>query len=87
MTTEIYDKALKYNIPYIYLPKKENKKIYFNKLSNILESFDLDFIFAVGYFSIFPKSFCQKFEGKLLNIHPSLLPEYRGCFNEDIHKK
>jgi len=87
VTTEIYDKALKYNIPYICLPKKENKKIYFNKVSNILESFDLDFIFAVGYFSIFPKSFCQKFNGKLLNIHPSLLPEYRGCFNEDIHKR
>jgi len=85
--TELMDKAMKYNIPYIYLPSVGSRKVYFNKLSNILETFDLDFIFSVGYSKIFPKTFCNKFDGKLLNIHPSLLPEYRGLFDKDIHKK
>ena len=44
-----------------------------NKLSNILETFDVDIIFSVGFKNIFPESFCQKFEGKLLNIHPLCL--------------
>lgn len=85
--TEIYEKAMKYDIPYMYLPISKDKKQYFGKMANILETYDLDFIFAVGYSSIFPPEFCQKFQGKLLNIHPSLLPNYRGYFNLDLHKK
>jgi len=85
--TEIFDKAKGYNIPYLYLPNTKNKKTYFNKLSNILDSFDLDITFAVGFKGIFPGSFCRKFEGKLLNIHPSLLPDYSGFFDEDVHIK
>jgi len=85
--TEIQSKAVKYDIPYVYLPVKKDRKQYFSKLANILEVYDLDFIFAVGYSSIFPPEFCQKFEGKLLNIHPSLLPNYKGFFNTNLHKK
>jgi len=85
--TEIQDKAVKYDIPYVYLPVRKDRKQYFSKLANILEVYDLDFIFAVGYSSIFPPEFCQKFQGKLLNIHPSLLPNYKGFFNINLHKK
>ena len=85
--TEIQDKAVKYDVPYVYLPVRKDRKQYFSKLANILEVYDLDFIFAVGYSSIFPPEFCQKFQGKLLNIHPSLLPNYKGFFNTNLHKK
>lgn len=85
--TEILTKGMEWNIPYIYLPKIKGDKTYYTKMSNILESFDLDYIFCVGYSRIFSNDFCKKFEGKLLNIHPSLLPDYAGYFNEEIHKK
>jgi phosphoribosylformylglycinamidine cyclo-ligase len=85
--TEIIDKAKKYKIPYFCFLFEKSKEEYFHKLSNIFETFDLDFIFCVGFKRIIPNSFCKKFEGRLLNIHPSLLPEYKGLFNESIHKK
>lgn len=85
--TEILDKAKKYNIPHIYLPDLNDKKLYFNKLANIIESFDVDLIFCIGFKKIFSKEFCKKFEGKLLNIHPSLLPYYAGYYDEQIHEK
>ena len=85
--TEIIDKAKKHKIPYFCFLFNESKEEYFHKLSNIFETFDLDFIFCVGFKRIIPNSFCKKFEGKLLNIHPSLLPEYKGLFNESIHKR
>ncbi|EKU25519.1 5'-phosphoribosylglycinamide transformylase [Xanthomonas translucens pv. graminis ART-Xtg29] len=37
-----------------------------------------DWIVCAGYMRILGASFVQRFAGRLLNIHPSLLPKYRG---------
>lgn len=37
-----------------------------------------DWILLAGYMRILTPSFCQRFAGRLLNIHPSLLPQYPG---------
>ena len=38
----------------------------------------------VGFMKILSKRFINKFEGKIVNIHPSLLPKYKGLHT---HKK
>lgn len=75
-------KILENNVPIIYLPK-----IDYNILINILESFEIDIIFAVGFMEIIPKHFCDYYQGKLFNIHPSLLPDYGKMFSDNIHQK
>lgn len=37
-----------------------------------------DWIVCAGYMRILGEAFVQRFRGRLLNIHPSLLPKYRG---------
>jgi phosphoribosylglycinamide formyltransferase-1 len=37
-----------------------------------------DWIFCAGYMRILGEAFVRRFEGRLLNIHPSLLPRYKG---------
>ena len=37
-----------------------------------------DWIVCVGYMRILGEAFVQRFAGRLLNIHPSLLPQYKG---------
>jgi phosphoribosylglycinamide formyltransferase-1 len=37
-----------------------------------------DWVVCAGYMRILGEAFVQRFRGRLLNIHPSLLPKYRG---------
>ena len=68
--------AKKYNIPYIFinskLPNSENK-ILLN-----LKRYNISFICLAGYMKIISKKIIKIFQGKILNIHPSLLPKYKG---------
>nr|XP_033805659.1 trifunctional purine biosynthetic protein adenosine-3-like [Geotrypetes seraphini] len=47
-------------------------------IHTILEDFSIDFICLVGFKRILSSSFIQKWKGKILNVHPSLLPSFRG---------
>ena len=83
----ILKKGNEKNIASIFLPTFKNKEKYYNILANILNNFDLDLVFAVGFMNIFPPSFCYQFKGKLYNIHPSLLPDHKGLCGMKVHKK
>ena len=68
-----------------------NKKIFnFNntKIDSLLLEFirkkDIKFICLAGFMRILSKKFLKNFNGKIINIHPSLLPKYKGL---NTHKK
>ena len=48
------------------------------KVINELKKSDIHFICLAGFMKILSKSFIKNFKGKILNIHPSLLPKYKG---------
>lgn len=47
-------------------------------IADELDKFDVDLIVLAGYMKILTSEFIQRFEGKIINIHPSLLPKYPG---------
>jgi phosphoribosylglycinamide formyltransferase-1 len=47
-------------------------------LQNTLLKKGIELIFLAGFMKILPKSFIKNWEGRLFNLHPSLLPKYRG---------
>ena len=49
-----------------------------NRILNDLKKRKVKLICLAGFMKILSKNFIKKFNGKILNIHPSLLPKYKG---------
>ena len=44
----------------------------------IFNAYEVDLIVMAGWMRIVTKKFCNAFAGKVINLHPSLLPKYKG---------
>ena len=74
-------KGLKFSKLYKIKKKVYNydkKKISEKRILKDLKSNNIKLICLAGFMKILSKDFIRKFKGKILNIHPSLLPKYKG---------
>ena len=79
--------AKKFGIPYIIF---ENKKVLAEyKVLKILKYYKISLVLLAGYMKILSKRFIKIFGKPIINIHPSLLPKYKGLntFQKIIEKK
>ena len=58
--------------------KFKRKKLDEAHILNTLRKKKIKLICLAGFMKILSKNFIKKFNGKILNIHPSLLPKYKG---------
>ncbi|WP_254474110.1 phosphoribosylglycinamide formyltransferase [Bartonella sp. B1098] len=74
------EKAQNHNLPIhivdrkIYKTKEEHEEDIFM----ILDQYKPDFICFAGYMRLISSHFVKRYEGRILNIHPSLLPSFKG---------
>ena len=55
-----------------------------NQIITIIDELDIGLIILAGYMRILSSDFINRFDGKILNIHPSLLPKFPGL---NTHRK
>ncbi len=75
--------AKKYKIQkkiYNFKIKKSTEK----KILILMKKKKIDLICLAGFMKILSKNFIRKFKKKIINIHPSLLPKYKGL---DTHQR
>lgn len=56
----------------------ESRQVYDEELTELVHSFQPDLVILAGFMRILSPVFVNTFAGRLLNIHPSLLPKYKG---------
>ena len=80
------ERATKANIDNFFVDhtKFKTREEFDQELIKILEEYDPDLIVLAGFMRILSELFVDKYIGKLINIHPSLLPKYPGL---ETHKK
>ena len=75
--------AKKKGIKSYYIDLTKSKKLG-NKVLNILNKNNIKLVCLAGFMKILPKYFIKLYKGKIINIHPSLLPKYKGL---NTHKR
>lgn len=80
------ERARKHDIEAIYISPKEGA--YDHRLLTLLQEKQVDLIVLAGYLKIISPAMIQAFPGKIINIHPSLLPKYggQGYYGIHVHK-
>jgi len=65
-----------YNIPLLIIDTK--KRNYENKILIALKKNKISFVCLAGYMKIVSEKIINNFKNKIINIHPSLLPKFKG---------
>lgn len=74
------ERARKARIPSFVFQAKEypSKADYEKEISFLLKERNVDFIVLAGYMRLIGPTLLKEFEGRIVNIHPSLLPDFPG---------
>lgn len=84
------ERAKKYGIPQAAVIPKDYKtrEEYEDELIRILTSYKVDAVILAGYIRVLSPHFVRAFQGKIMNIHPSLIPSFcgEGFYGEKVHK-
>jgi len=68
------------NIPFYYLPvEKENKTEQEKEIKKIIYENEVQLIVLARYMQVLSENFTKEFEGKIINIHHSFLPSFKGA--------
>ena len=80
------------NIPFEHFSRKkypvESDLEYGDILKCILEKYGIDFIVLAGYMKLIPVNVINRYENRIINIHPALLPAFggEGMYGINVHK-
>ncbi|OAM75727.1 phosphoribosylglycinamide formyltransferase [Devosia elaeis] len=64
--------------------KFPSRDMFEDTMTQVLESWETDLICLAGFMRILGEDFVHRWQGRMINIHPSLLPAYRGL---DTHER
>lgn len=77
---KVIERAKKAGIPsFVFHPKEyQNKSHFETEILQQLKNFEVDLIVLAGYMRLIGPTLLNEYEGKIINIHPSLLPSFPG---------
>jgi phosphoribosylglycinamide formyltransferase-1 len=84
---QILERAAKYGVPALHVdPTGLKRAEYDEKVSSALHEAGVELVLMIGYMRIVSAAFVEAWRGRLLNVHPSLLPAFGGMMNMSVHE-
>jgi len=81
------EKARTHGIDDIFINSKDKEREDFDKeVAAELDKRGVELILLIGYMRFLSPWFVHKYENKVMNVHPSLLPAFAGGMDLDVHK-
>lgn len=82
----VLERAAKLGVPsYVF-----DRQLFYesNKVHDILKDIGIDFIVLAGFLWLIPENLLRSWTGRIINIHPALLPKYggKGMYGDRVHK-
>ena len=87
-TAAVVQKARNLDVPAVVLTRDELTAAHPEGLFGILERYGIETIILAGYLLKMPESVTERYSGKIINIHPALLPKFggKGMYGMNVHK-
>ena len=83
----ILEKAKNAEIPSFFIDhKNKDRTIFDSEIEKILLEKNVDLVLLIGFMRILSSDFVERWGGRVINVHPSLLPKHAGGMNNDVHK-
>lgn len=83
----ILERARQYGVPAVFLSPAGLKRAEYDVLvTEALEQAGAELVLLIGYMRIVSAGFVEHWRGRLLNVHPSLLPAFGGLMNKSVHE-
>ena len=78
------ERARENGIAAAFLPRKS----FAEKLEPLMREYDVDMIVLAGFLCILPEEFTRLYEGRMINIHPALIPSFcgEGMYGLHVHE-
>ncbi len=78
------ERAKKHNIKYLFINPKEfaAKDVFFRRIADELKAKGVELVILAGFMRIVRKPLIDAFPGRIMNIHPALLPAFPGLHGQ-----
>ncbi len=84
----ILERAANHSIENVFISHKSRSREDFDReMTAALKKQHVDLILLIGFMRILSAEFCREWAGKVLNVHPSLLPKYAGGMDTNVHEE
>ena len=82
----IIERARRHKIEYAVIESKgKEREAFGHEVSSLLRGKEIGLILLIGYMRILSDGFIADWKGKMLNVHPSLLPKFAGGMDMQVH--
>ena len=83
------ERAAKANIKSVVVLKNEGQDVFEEKIVHILEENNIGLIVLAGFLSILSEKFTSKYDKRIINVHPSLIPSFcgKGYYGLKVHEE